>query len=310
MSRRLLIAFFILVASVGAAFAQAAAGDTLRLGFFPPLGEDLVYRIEFSQEQASDGRTDRRRWSHEVVIHLTGKRPPDLLEGRFTLRNVVDQEGSAEDPYYLIASAIEGESFDLQMLEAGPPVVVDWAGIKQRVSERSAGLGGRTAAAMPQILPMFDPDGVTAVMRPLWVTGIAYLRAFARDGSTTTATGLDLPAFYPVKGAVLQSYGARLEGSDDLMFVWKITSDPKAASESLGREIQGIVRMLASGAGQADLGRQITEALAQGVEALEGGVAIYDLTPGLMREVTFDARLVAGPFRRDTRIVITRLAPE
>jgi hypothetical protein len=55
---------------------------------------------------------------------------------------------------------------------------------------------------------------------------------------------------------------------------------------------------------------EMEAAVARGVTAEEGGIATYDLTPGLMREIEFEARLSAGDVSRRIQIRITRLKPE
>lgn len=126
-------------------------------------------------------------------------KPPDGVVGHFTISKVVNVENAADDPFFAIARAIEGERFALTMLSYGVPVEVDWPAIRRRVESNLDKSGPRIAASMPQILSMFPPDGVDAVMRDLWVISIPHLHTFARDGSRTTVTGVDLPAYYPVK---------------------------------------------------------------------------------------------------------------
>ena len=309
MTFRACVALMFLVLLAPAARAQD--DGLLRLGFFPPMDTDIVYRIEYRHDEDLAGAKASVGWEHEIVLRIAGREPPDLLAGTFTLRKVTDLEGAGRDPFYLIAKAIEGESHRLKMLDAGVPVEVDWPAISERVNRRLPALtDAATASTIRAALPGFGPDGVTGVMRPFWVTGTGYLRAFAKDGSLTTVNGLELPAFYPVSGSTLESYGGKLENSDDLLHVWRISSDRTAAAKALGPQLAGLAARVAAGADRAKVQAMVDSAIAGGIEAIEGGVAVYDLTPGLMREVTLEARLVAGSLRRDTRIVITRLAPE
>lgn len=310
MSRRMLIAFFIFVLTVGPTLAQVDQ-NRIRFGFFPKHGEDLVYRIDFAQENQFNTQAAPRKWSHEVVINISGEKPPDQVTGHFTIRNVTEGEGARSDPLFAIAKAIEGERFGLTMLSYGVPVEVDWPAIRSRV-EMNMGRTAepRLAAVMPQVLAMFPADGVEAVLRPFWVTSIPHLRTFARDGTTTTETDLELPAYYPVKRNVLQTTGGRSEGTDDLLFVWKLTSDPKAAAEALAPQLRGLAAAIASPAEESEVRRLVEEAIAAGIDVVEVGFAEFDLTPGLIRKTMFQARLIAGSFRSETTIVITRLAPE
>ena len=310
MPRGILIALFVLISTAGSVFADADP-PPIRFGFFPKHGEDVVYRIELAQESTFRIQTLRHRWTHELVINISGTKPPDCVIGHFIIRNVVNGENAAGDPYYAIARAIEGERFALTMLSYGVPVEVDWPAIRRRVESNLDKSEPGLAASMPQILSMFPPDGVEAVMRALWVTSIPHLRTFARDGSKTTVTGLDLPAYYPVKGGtVLETFGGAVEGTQDLMFVWKLTSDPKMAAQALAPHLRGIANAVTPPGEQMQARRLVDDAIRAGIDVVEAGVAEFDLTPGLIRRTSFQTRLTAGLFKRETTILITRLAPE
>lgn len=310
MSRGILIALFVLVFSVGSSFAEVDP-NRIRFGFFPKHGEDLVYRIELTQESTFRTQTLRHRWTHELVINISGTKPPDSVVGHFMIRNVANGENAAGDPFFAISQAIEGERFALTMLSYGVPVEVDWTAIRRRVESNLDKNEPRLAASMPHILSMFPPDGVEAVMRALWVTSIPHLRTFARDGSKTTVTGVDLPAYYPVKGGtVLETFGGTVEGTKDLMFVWKLTSDPKIAAQALTPQLRGIAEAITPPGEQMQARRLLNDAIKAGIDVVEAGMAEFDLTPGLIRRTSFQTRLTAGLFKSETTILITRLAPE
>jgi hypothetical protein len=310
MPRGIFIALFVLISSACSVFAEVDP-PPIRFGFFPKHGEDVIYRIEFSQESTFRTQTLRHRWTHELVINISGTKPPDSVVGHFIIRNVVNDENAAADPFFAIARAIEGERFALTMLSYGVPVEVDWPAIRRRVESNPDKSEPRLAASMPKILSMFPPDGVDAVMRALWVTSIPHLRTFARDGSKTTVTGVDLPAYYPVKGGtVLETYGGTVEGTQDLMFVWKLTSDPKLAAQALAPQLRAIADAVTPAGEQIQTRRLVDDAITAGIDVVEGGIAEFDLTPGLIRRTSFQTRLTAGLFKSETSILITRLAPE
>lgn len=301
---------------VAACLATASAAedkpeDLLRLGFFPPMDEEIVYRVEHHHTLDFRGRQKVTQWSHEISLRLTGKEPPDLLAGTFSMRAVKPGPGVESDITYMFARAIEGESFAFKMLEAGAPVEIDWPAVKRRILERLPGLTTpEIAAAMTRVISIFDPDGVAAVMRPFWVSSVAYLRGFRRDGQVSAGEGLKVPAWFPVPGARLEVYGGREEGTADMLFIWRFTTDPAAAARTLGSELVALVGQ-AAGPGEAAKTRaEIEAAVAKGVTAVEGGFATYDLTPGLMRTVEFEARLVAGDLSRRVQFEITRVKPE
>ena len=220
------------------AIAQDNSEDLVRLGFFPPMNEDIVFRIQSVQEHSFRGNQRRAEWTHELHLRLTGEEPPDLLTGSFSIRAVRAVENVERDIAYLFARAIEDETYRFKMLRHGAPVEIDWAKVKVRFAERQHGLTDpATAAAIERLLPVFEPDGIGAVMRPLWVTSVAHLRSFRRDGTRTVTEGLDLPAWFFVPGSKLETYGGREEGSEDLLFIWRITPNPQAARDTLGPEL-------------------------------------------------------------------------
>lgn len=301
---------------IAAFFATTAATeenpeDLLRLGFFPPLGQDIVYRIEQHHELKYAGRQKITEWTHELHMRLTAKEPPDTLAGTFSLRAVTPGPGVETDIAYLFAKAIEGESFTFRMLDLGAPVEIDWLAVKNRILERLPSLtDAETAALMERMMPVFEPDGVAAVMRPLWVSSVAYLRGFRRDGQVSVAQGVNVPAWLPVPGARLEVHGGRDQDSADLLFIWRLEADPAAAAAKLGPELVEMA-VQAAGSEQADKMRtEMQAAVAKGVTALEGGIATYGLKPGLMRAVEFEARFGAGDISRRVQFWMTRLKPE
>ena len=138
MPRGIFIALFVLTFSVSSVFAQADL-PPIRFGFFPKPGEDVIYRIELAQESTFRSQTLRHRWTHDLVINISGTKPPDGVVGHFIIRNVVNDENAADDPFFAIARAIEGERFALTMLSYGVPVEVDWPAIRRRVEELESG---------------------------------------------------------------------------------------------------------------------------------------------------------------------------
>lgn len=291
--------------------AEEKPGDLLRFGFFPPMGEDIVYLVEHHHVLDFRGRQKVTEWSHELTLRLTGKEPPDMLAGTFSMRAVKAGPGVETDMTYMFARAIEGESFSFRMVQAGAPVEIDWPAVKRRILERLPTLTDpETAALMERVMPVFDPDGVAAVMRPLWVSSVAYLRGFRRDGQVTVAEDVNVPAWFPVPGARLEVHGGREEGTPDMLFIWRLTADPKAAAQTLGSELAGLAAQ-AAGPGEADTTwAEVEAAVARGVTAVEGGFATYSLKPGMLRAVEFEARFGAGDISRRVQFQITRVKPE
>ena len=303
--------FLLAVFLVSAAHAQADPQNLVRLGFFPPLDEDIVYRIDYRHERTFGSSRQVVDWTHELHMRLTRKEPPDLIAGTFSIRGVSAREGAGDDLHYLIARAVEGETYGFKMLEHGAPVETDWPAIRTRIAERLPQLADpRFAEMMVRALSVFDPDGVQAVMRPFWATSIGHLRAFNRDGTVSTVAGLNLPSWYQVPGSTLETYGGREEGTEDLFIAWRLTPPPGAARDVLGAELRRLGQQVSNPTERAEVQAMIDKVMTGDFEALEGAVATYDPTPGLMREIGLDARIVAGDFRRDMRIVITRLKPE
>src|SRR5690606_28219257 len=92
--------------------AKAEDGaNRIRFGFFPPIGEDIVYRIDYRHERTFAKSRQVIDWSHEIHMRFTAKEPPDLIAGTFTIRAVVTREGNGDDIHYLIAKAVEGETY-------------------------------------------------------------------------------------------------------------------------------------------------------------------------------------------------------
>lgn len=292
------------------AIAQDNSEDLVRLGFFPPMDEDIVFRIQSVQEQSFRGNQRRAEWTHELHLRLTGEEPPDMMTGSYSIRAVRAVENVERDIAYLFARAIENETYPFKMLRLGAPVEIDWPRVKVRFAERLPGLTDPvTAAAIERLLPVFEPDGVGAVMRPLWVTSVAHLRPFRRDATWMVTEGLDLPAWFYVPGSNLETYGGREEGSEDLLFVWRIKPNPQSARDTLGPELA----TLAAQAGGLDVPEAeavVAQAIADGLSVVEGGIVTYDPTPGLIRTVEFEARLGAGDLNRRVEIRIERLKPE
>lgn len=299
---------------LGLVLAQAAradeAADRIRFGFFPPVDSDIVYRVDFRSQQSIGGAPRVVDWSHEVHMRLGPKGAEDIHPGTFSIRKVTAREGAELDTNHIIATAIEDETFPVK-LRFGVPIEVDWPAIKARLQTRLPEVTDpRMAQMIVQAFPAFEPDGVNAVLRPFWATGIGYLRSFNRDGSVATVENMDLPSWFQIPGSSLVTYGGKEEGTDDLLMIWGLKPPAKAAGEKLGPELRRLAETVTSPAERARVKTMLDKLLAGDLEAVEGGAATFDTTPGLMRRFQLDTRLVAGEFRREMKIVITRLAPD
>jgi len=92
------------------------------------------------------------------------------------MQAVTDRERGSKDLFYLIAKAIEGETFQFSIAHIyGAPMAVDWQAVEQRVRARLAKLSDRPMAIMAgQALPMLRNE--LALMRPLWVNSVGIWR--------------------------------------------------------------------------------------------------------------------------------------
>jgi hypothetical protein len=286
------------------------AADRIRFGFFPPMDEDIVYRVDYRSEQTLAGTPRVVNWSHEVHMRIGAKEEPDIHSGTFSLRAVKAKEGADNDLTYIVARALENETFAFKLV-AGVPYEVDWPAIRARLEPRLPQVAHPEMAKMiASVMPTLEAAGANAVLRPFWATGIGYLRAFKRDGSVETVENMDLPSWFQIPGSTLSTYGGNEEGTEDMLMMWRLVPPPQAASRKLGPEIRQITAALTSAPERAKAKPMLEKLLAGEIEALEGGIATFDRTPGLMRRLQLDVRLIIGDFRRDTNIVITRLAPE
>jgi hypothetical protein len=292
-----------------AAQAQAPP-DRIRFGFFPPLDSDIVYRIDYRSEEKLNGTPRVVDWSHEVQMRLSSKETGGIHNGTFSLRAVTAQKQAGSDINYVIARALEGETFAVQ-LQSGVPIKVDWPTIKARLRKRLPEVtDARTARLIVQAFPVFEPDGVSAVLRPFWATAIGYLRAFNRDGSSAVFENMDVPSWFQIPGSTLTTRGGNEEGTKDLLMIWTLKSDPKMASKKLEPELRKLAETTVSPADRPHVQAMLARLLTGEVEAVEAGTATFDQTPGLMRNFQLFTKLAVGEFHRDTKLVIKRVTPD
>lgn len=291
--------------------AQAQAPpDRIRFGFFPPLNSNIVYRVDYHSEQTLNGTPRAVDWSHEVHMRLSSKEAGGIHNGTFSLRAVTAKERAESDTNYIIARALEGETFAVQ-LQSGVPVNVDWPTIKTRLRKRLPEVtDARMAQLIVQAFPVFEPDGVSAVLRPFWVTAIGYLRAFNRDGSNAVFENMDVPSWFQIPGSTLTTRGGNEENSKDLLMIWTLKSDPKLASKKLGPELRKLAETTTSPADRPHVQAMLGKLLAGEIEAIEAGSATFDRTPGFMREFQLFTKLTVGAFHRDAKLVIKRVTPD
>ncbi|MHA6684764.1 hypothetical protein [Mesorhizobium sp. A556] len=291
------------------AMAQESA-ETLRFGFFPPLGKDIIYRVDYRHEQTFGSTRKVVDWTHEVHLRVMAEEPNGQHSGTFSIEAVNGREGAAQDASYLIAKAIEGQTYTLSMLH-GVLTETDWQAIKARLVDQLPQVADpKTAAAIVRALPLFEANGINAVLRPFWATGIGYIRAFNRAGTVAVVQDMDLPSWFQIAGSTLEIQGGKLEDSDDMLIVWRLAPNAEAARSHIGPELRNLVEAITDTAERAEVQALVEKALAGGVEAIEGGIFTWDPTPGFMRSVQLDTRIVAGEFRRDVKIEITRLKPD
>ena len=305
-ARRFLVGGLFALASCGIAIAQDTGSELIRFLFTPPLGEDVVQAIETGTYLRVGDTEQVIRWSHEVVLRMDERLPPDMLKGTFQLRNVVDKENAAHDIYYLIAKAIEGQTYPLEMLDLGIAYETDWPAIQARIADRLLELTDPTAAAsVLEALPLFA-DATLAVLRPTNTIGLAHILGFRRDGAVHGRDDAGKLTYFGIENAVVQTSGGR--DGENLVVNWMVTPDPQAASAQLSAELRALTRLVDQQMG-TDASQTIETAIAEGLEAGEEGRALYDLDPGLMREVTFNAWIVSESVERFVRFQMTRLEP-
>ena len=295
--------------------ADPARVSTLRLGFFPPVNDDIVYAVSNTTHRRTGPEEETARWQQRVTFTVTGPgAEPDLLTGVARIDAVTGDAASRDDPFRLMAQAIEGESFGVTFLQHGGPMEIDWLRVQPLLAARLPALTDPDKARiLVAQLPAFGPDGITALLRPFWVASIAHLRAFPTDGTPARATLAQMPAWFRVENMDLEISGALLEGGvpGDVIVQWRATpTDAAAARAFVQSEIAETIARLQDRRLADNVLAEVDAALASGVELVEGGYAVWDPTPGLMREVELAARLAAGPILRETLVTMRRERPE
>jgi hypothetical protein len=123
--------------------ATKSAGEIskpVRFRFKPPIGGTLAFRVTQSDNVTFAGTVKQRIWRHVIEVRVAGTRAPDLLDGTITLRDVRLDNGSSDDPFYLIAKTLEGRTLRAVLHDSGMPTEFEWSRLKPEIA---AGLGRR-----------------------------------------------------------------------------------------------------------------------------------------------------------------------
>lgn len=290
------------------AVAQDAAAETLRYEFDPPLGIEIVQAVEIRTAIVALGTERIERWTHEVVITLDERTKDGDFSGTFQLRNVVDVENAEADVFYLMAKAIEGQSYPLVMYEFGMAAEVDWAAIKARIGETLPDLTtAENVAAVEAALPLFA-DPTKAVLRAIDAVGLTYVIPFRSDGELNTVDDLGGITYYGVEPAVIEVGGGRDPEVDAYIIDWLVTADSEVATKALADELRRLARTVDGTLG-TDSSDTIEAAIAAGIQVAEDGYSIYDLEAGLLSQSTVTAIIYTEPVSYATRVTVERLSP-
>lgn len=284
----------------------------VRLRFIPPIGMTLSYRV-IQRDKVTIGATAKERgWQHVIELRLTSARPPDLLEGTVTLREVRGEKGSSDDRFFLIAKVLENRALPAAIHEFGSPVDVGWPTLKSTIaSALYRHTDPSTANAIAASLSQFDSlDGVAAVARPLFLASIVHTRGFYNDASIYYIPNYEGAGALMIQGRWAATVGGRHDGEPAIIdFAWKIGVEPSRAARELAPMLQALV---ATTAAPADLPRvrpEIGTQVARGVEFSERGEAEYEEKLGLIRRITHRYVLATSGYRKESTLEMVRIEP-
>lgn len=297
-----------LVLATAPVTAQDALPETARYKFDPPLGTSIIQSVETRNAIVALDTERAERWTHDVVITLDEAVGDGQFSGTFELRNVVDVENAQDNLFYLIARAIEGETFDLVMYDFGMAAGVDWAAIQARISETLPDLTGpENVAAVEAALPLFA-DPTRAVLRGIDIAGLTYAIPFRVDGEQSSIDTLGGITFYAVEPSVIEVVGGRDAETDEYILDWLVTAETEVATAVLADQLRGLAGTIDEVMG-TDSSPTIEAAIAEGIVMAEDGSSIYDYELGLLRQSTVTAIIYTEPVSYATRISVERLSP-
>lgn len=295
-----------------AAKSAGGAPKVVRFVFKPPVGGTLAYRVIQRDKITIAGIVKERAWRHVIEVRVTGARPPDLLDGTITLRHVRLDQGPSDDPFYLIAKTLEGRALRAVLHQSGSPAEVDWPRLKPEIA---AGLGrhtnAETAGMLAASLGQFDAlDGVTAVVRPLFLASVGHLLSFHTDGSLRKILSYNGPGAVMIGGRWAATALGRKEGEPIIIELgWRIGVDPAVAARELGPMLQGLATAAAQPADLPKLRAVIAEQVARGAEMTERASAEYEYAIALMRRITHRHVLATSGYRKEATLEMERIQP-
>ena len=301
-----LVAFTLALAPSG--MAQDPPADTVRYKFDPPLGIAIVQSVDTRNATIALGGERVERWTHDVVMTLDETVGDDQFSGTFQLRNVVNVENAQDNVFYLIARAIEGETYDLVMYDFGLAAEVDWAAITARIGQTLPDLTGpENVAAVEAALPVFA-DPTKAVLRALDTVGLSYVIPFRADGELNTVETIGGLTYFAVEPSSVEVAGGLDAGIGEYIIDWLVTADVAVATAALADQLRGLADTVDAALG-TDSSATIEAAIADGIQMAEDGYTIYDYELGLLRESTVTAIIHTEPVTYATRITVERLEP-
>lgn len=283
------------------------------LGFAPPPDGVVAYRVVQRTNVTLGSESKGTAWSHVVELRIGARRSSDLIDAVATLRDIRFISGEVDEPFHLIARAIEGRPFRVTLLEGvGAPMATDWSTLRPAIA---AGLSRHmrpgVGRAVAEGLRAFDVDeGTPAVLGPLLTGSIAHLLPYASDGSVRSLGPYDGPSAYRIAGRSIETSGRALAGSPaTVAFKWRVHLDPRVGAPALAAHMGNAVRAaLASSDGGGIRGASASLG-AGSVELSEWGEAEVEPGIGLLRRVRHEASVVGPGLRKETVLEMERIRP-
>ena len=288
--------------------AQGQDEELLRYQFKPALGTEIVQSVETATALITSDFEHEERWSHEVIILLEETNAAGNFTGTFMLRNVINVENAQDDIHYLIAKAIEGERYELEMHPFGFATDIDWVSVRARVEHRLPALTApANVEAIRAAMTMFS-DPAKAVLRSIDLAALTYVIPFRRDGELHETADLGALTYFALEEGEVQVGGGLDPDIGEYILDWLVTNDTELATAALAPQLRSLAAVMDGRTG-SDSTTTIDAAIDQGFEVAEDGYAVYDLDLGLLREATIVALISSEPVAFGARTKVTRLSP-
>lgn len=249
----------LLVLGVSQVAAQEDPDALIRFRFNPPLNTPIVIQVESASGLGVGDEVFRKRWSHIIRLELHEHNGDEYI-GTFQLTNVTNLENGENDIVFLIARALEGETYAVTLHDLGMAKEVDWPRVEARLRERllqvaSAEMAGVVRAALP-----LAEDKTRLVLRPIDTIGLAYVLPFRRDGESYERRDLGMLSYFGIENTKMEISGGRDE-EDRLVLSWLITAESDAAKKLLADQLQSLARSM-----DAEVASNAADVLGSGLE--------------------------------------------